>query len=142
MEIINYLKINELIQTSGQPKVKEFELIYKSGANTVVNLALPDHKEAISNEGELVTKHGMNYIHIPVVWQSPQPEQYQLFQDILRAHATKSIWVHCALNWRVASFIYLYRTKCLGISESEAKKALLSIWEPNDVWSKFIVDNA
>lgn len=142
MEIINYLKINELIHTSGQPKADEFGLIHKSGVNTVVNLALPDHKEAISNEGALVTEHGMNYIHIPVVWQSPKAEQYQLFQNVMKAHESNGIWIHCALNWRVASFIYLYRTKCLGVSESEAKETLLSIWEPNDVWSKFISENA
>lgn len=142
MDIINYVKISDGIQTSGQPKKHEFESIHDTGTQTVVNLALPDHKEAIPNEGALVTALGMIYIHIPVVWQSPQPEQYQLFESVMKAHASMSIWIHCALNWRVASFIYLYRTRCLGISPPEAKITLTEVWEPNDVWSDFIKANA
>lgn len=142
MNIVNYMKISDLIQTSGQPKSEDFGLICKTGVETVINLALPDHEEAIPHEGKLVTGYGMNYIHIPVVWQSPKPEQYLLFQSIMQAHRDTGVWVHCALNWRVASFIYLYRTQCLGVSEMEARETLAEVWEPNDVWSAFIESNA
>lgn len=142
MEIVNYLKISDHIQTSGQPKEDEFELIRATGVDTVVNLAMPDSKTAIVNEGELVTKNGMNYIHIPVVWKSPTTEQFELFFSIMSLHADKSIWTHCALNWRVASFIFLYRTKKLGIPQEEALKSLEKIWTPDEVWTTFLEKNA
>jgi len=141
MEILNYMKISKLIQTSGQPKPEEFELIRLSGVETIINLAMPDSDSAISNEGELVSKNNMNYIHIPVVWQKPKKDQFNLFKSVMEFHKEKSIWVHCALNWRVSSFIYLYRTKSLGVPESEANKLLTSVWEPNETWSKFISNN-
>lgn len=142
MEILNYLKINDLIHTSGQPGREDFRLIAETGAVGVINLAMPDHESALSNEGELVTSTGMNYFHIPVIWSQPEPEQYALFQTIMLAHSKKIIWVHCALNWRVSSFMYLYQTKCLGVSENQARKMLTTIWSPDDVWARFIKDNA
>lgn len=142
MEIVNYLKISDYIQTSGQPKENEFELIKATGVDTVVNLAMPDSKAAIVNEGELVTKNNMNYIHIPVVWTSPTVEQFELFSSILAYHSDKKIWIHCALNWRVASFIFLYRTKKLGVPQEEALKSLEKIWSPDAVWATFLKKNA
>ena len=142
MEIINYLKIKEGIQTSGQPKVDDFAAIRVSGVHTVINLAMPDSETALSDEGKLVSENGMNYIHIPVVWKSPKEEQYTLFTSVMELHSKKSIWIHCALNWRVASFMYLYSTKHLGIPEKEARKNLESIWTPNKTWSEFIKNNS
>jgi protein tyrosine phosphatase (PTP) superfamily phosphohydrolase (DUF442 family) len=142
MEIVNYLKISDYIQTSGQPKENEFELIKATGVDTVVNLAMPDSNTAIVNEGELVTKNNMNYIHIPVVWTSPTVEQFELFSSILSHHSDKKIWIHCALNWRVASFIFLYRTKKLGVPQEEALISLEKIWSPDAVWATFLKKNA
>jgi protein tyrosine phosphatase (PTP) superfamily phosphohydrolase (DUF442 family) len=138
MNILNYLKINDHLQTSGQPKADEFKSIAEAGVNTVINLAMPDSDTAIANEGELVSSEGMNYIHIPVVWQQPKVEQFELFAQILEYHKDKSVWVHCALNWRVSSFIYLYRTKCLIVGKDEAWKTMEKLWTPNEVWSEFI----
>ncbi len=142
MDIINYLKIKDGIQTSGQPKAADFASIRATGVNTVINLAMPDSDTALGNEGELVSENGMNYIHIPVVWKSPKNEQFELFSSIMEFHAEKSIWIHCALNWRVASFIYLYSTKQLGIPEKEARKKMKTIWNPNETWAAFIEKNS
>jgi protein tyrosine phosphatase (PTP) superfamily phosphohydrolase (DUF442 family) len=142
MDILNYVKVSDLIQTSGQPSSEAFANIRETGVETVINLSMPDHETAISNEGELVTTNGMNYIHIPVVWQSPKQTQLALFQSIMQAHQHKSIWVHCALNRRVSCFIYLYRTQYLGVPASVAKETLVSVWDPDATWSTFIANNS
>ena len=56
MDIINYLKIKEGIQTSGQPKEDDFALIRETGVNTVINLAMHDSETALTNEGEVVCR--------------------------------------------------------------------------------------
>lgn len=142
MQILNYQKVTKNIHTSGQPNSDEFLFIAEAGVDTVVNLAMPDHEKAVANEGALVTSLGMNYIHIPIVWHHPKIEQYELFRAIMQAHTNKSIWVHCALNWRVASFIYLYSIQHLEVSEWQAKAALHNIWTPDETWSAFIKQNA
>ncbi len=141
MKILNYLKINDYIQTSGQPKADEIRIIAETGVTTIINLAMPDSDTAIANEGELVSSAGMNYIHIPVVWQKPKVEQFELFAQILEYHKDKSIWVHCALNWRVSSFIYIYRTKYLNVEKAEAWRTMQKLWTPNEVWTEFIEKN-
>lgn len=141
MDILNYVKVNDWIHTSGQPTAEQFSAIQQTGTKTVINLAMPDHKTAIANEGEIVTSLGMNFLHIPVVWDAPKTEQYQLFQHVMQAHNQQSIWIHCALNWRVSCFMYLYKTGCLGIPKDQAEDDLLSIWEPNEVWRQFIESN-
>jgi hypothetical protein len=56
INIINYLKIKEGIQTSGQPKENNLALICETGVNTVINLAMHDSETAWTNEGEVVSK--------------------------------------------------------------------------------------
>lgn len=137
MEIKNYIKVSEYIHTSGQPKKGQFGHIADLGVKTVVNLAMPDSDNAIADEGKIVASNKMNYIHIPVVWEAPEVYQFNLFRAILNLHKTEKIWVHCALNWRVSSFIYLYKIVELGESESEAYSHLTVVWKPNKVWSAF-----
>ena len=124
MKILNYEKVSDLLHTSGQPRQEEFQLIANLGVDTVINLAMPDSDNAIADEGFLVTSSGMNYFHIPVVWEQPGVDQFELFASLLTHHRQRKVWVHCALNWRVSSFIYLYRVHCLGGDPDEAYKAL------------------
>jgi hypothetical protein len=48
------------------------------------------------------------------------------------------IFVHCAMNMRVSAFVYLYRYLILEVSEAEAHSSLISVWQPNPTWQKFI----
>ncbi len=49
-KILNYIKINELISTSGQPKIEELELIANEGFEVVINLAMPTTSNALEYE--------------------------------------------------------------------------------------------
>ncbi len=142
MNIKNYVQITENIHTSGQPTAEDFELIACMGIETVVNLAMPDSDGAIPDEGAIVTRLGMNYVHVPVVWQKPTQAQFELFVSIMQFHQKRKIWVHCALNWRVSAFFYLYKTKYLGSDPQSAREALLEMWELDEVWSQFIDDQS
>ena len=70
-KILNYIKINELIATSGQLKIAEFELIANEGFEVIINLALNNSSNAIENEDKIVTDLNMTYIHIPVNFENP-----------------------------------------------------------------------
>jgi hypothetical protein len=48
--------------------------------------------------------------------------------------------VHCAANKRVSAFVYLYRVLHEGVPEEEARKDLHAIWQPDEVWSRFIAE--
>jgi len=138
MKVKNFLQIDERLASSGQPKPKQFKIIANQGYAYVINLAMPDSINAVSNEGKLVTKQGMQYIHIPVNWDAPNIEQFEFFRSVLNLLKQQKVWVHCALNMRVSSFIYLYKV----IEENEDRESawarMETIWKPNAVWQSFI----
>ena len=140
--IYNYLKISDKIATAGQPSVEEFSHIKQAGYQIVVNLALKDSSNALRNEKEIVEAEGMQYIHIPVIWENPTEDKLQEFIQIMKSNVDKKVFVHCAANKRVSAFIYLYRRSQEGIDEQKAKKDLQQIWIPNETWQQFIQDVA
>lgn len=137
-EIYNYLKISDSVATAGQPTEAQFSTIKESGYQVVVNLARPDSPNALSNEQAIVESLGMQYIHIPVIWENPTFEDISRFFSVMETNADKSVFVHCAANMRVSTFVYLYRLVHAGMTEEQAKQDLHRIWTPNETWQTFI----
>lgn len=140
MNIHDYIKIDDRISTSGQPKAEDFAEIAKQGYQTVINLALPTSDHALPDEGSIVTRTGMNYVHIPVVWEAPRVEQFRKFADTLQQNKDEKIWVHCVVNMRVSCFMYLYHRKVRGMPEAEARALMNRIWDPGkfEQWRRFV----
>ena len=55
-----------------------------------------------------------------------------------RADADRRVYVHCVANFRVSTFMYLYRTLVLGQPPEDALADLHAIWQPYDWWQAFI----
>ncbi|MBP5972264.1 protein tyrosine phosphatase family protein [Brasilonema sp. CT11] len=137
-DIYNYIKISDLIATSGQPTTKEFSAIQQAGYQIVVNLALPESTNALPEEKQIVESQGMQYVHIPVVWEKPTIENVNDFFSVMEANTQKKVFVHCIANKRVSAFIYLYYRLHEHMSEEDAKKELHKIWVPNEIWQNFM----
>lgn len=137
-DIYNFLALSDAIGTAGQPLAAQFSSIQNAGYQVVINLALTTSPQALLDEKEIVERQGMEYIHIPVVWESPRVEDALHFFEAMKAHAGKKIFVHCAANKRVSAFLYLYRTLHLGITQEEATRDLHQLWIPNDLWNTFM----
>ena len=136
--IYNFLKLSDTIATAGQPTEEQFSAIKEAGYQVVVNLALPDSPNALSDEKKVVEAQGMQYAHIPVIWDNPTVEDVALFFSLMEAITDKNIFIHCAANMRVSAFIYLYRRIHERMNDEDAKKDIYQIWFPNDNWHKFI----
>ena len=136
-DIYNYLAIEGVYATSGQPSESQFQLIRDAGYEVVINLAPTSVLEnSVVEERSILQDLGIEYVHIPVDFKNPTEEDFQSFQSSL--DGDKKVWVHCAANMRVSAFTYRYRTKILGQNESEAVEDLQKIWDPIGVWSEFI----
>jgi uncharacterized protein (TIGR01244 family) len=137
-QIYNFLKLSDSVATSGQPTEAQFAAIKASGYQVVVNLALTSSSNALPNEKEIVESLGMEYVHIPVVWENPTLDDVARFFNIVEANADKPVFVHCAANMRVSAFMYLYRRIHETMSEEQTKRDLHQIWIPNENWQNFI----
>jgi protein tyrosine phosphatase (PTP) superfamily phosphohydrolase (DUF442 family) len=133
-DITNYLEIYPWLGTGGMPTTGQIKSIADTGYQAVINLALDESPGAIADEKERVTRLGMKYIHIPVVWESPQISDLEQFFTIMQQLADYKVFVHCVLNMRVSVFVYLYRVIHLKEDPEDAFQDLLEIWHPDDTW--------
>ncbi len=136
--ILAYQPVHERLATSGQPTLAQFELIAQAGFRTVINLALTDASNAVAGEDRRVLELGMDYVHLPLLFAAPTVSQALRVLQLLDTLQSEKVWLHCALNMRVSSLIYLYRTHFLAIDVSEAQALLQEIWTPDVVWSDLI----
>jgi protein tyrosine phosphatase (PTP) superfamily phosphohydrolase (DUF442 family) len=135
--ITNYLRVSDQISSSGQPDEDGFRAISSAGFSTVINLAMPNSENAIPEEGSIVTELGMTYHHLPVPFDAPRTDHLKQFFGLMESLQNQNVWVHCALNYRVSAFLYLYR-RWKGMSEGEARVAVLKDWQPDATWQAFI----
>lgn len=136
--ITNFFQILPLVGTGGQPTVAQLRAVRDAGFELVVNLAMSNSTEALADEASVVAGLGIDYRHIPVVWLNPTLDDLAQFFAVMDANRDRRVFVHCMLNYRVASFMYLYRVLRLAADEEAARWDLLSIWEPDERWSAFI----
>ncbi|NND66050.1 MAG: phosphatase [Halioglobus sp.] len=137
--IYNYVPISERMTTSGQPTEHELELISRAGYSTVINLAPTSKIEnSVVNEAEVLTREGVNYVHIPVRFDAPAQQHFDRFVTALEQSANEKVWVHCAANMRVSAFVYRYRCEVLREDPTVAREDLHRVWNPPGVWKKFI----
>jgi protein tyrosine phosphatase (PTP) superfamily phosphohydrolase (DUF442 family) len=137
-EIHSFRPIGERLGTAGQPTEDQFRTVRDAGYDTVINLALPTSDHALANEGSIVTGLGMSYVHIPVDFKAPSPQDFVAFCRVMAAFDGKRVFVHCAANMRVSAFVFLYRVLHQGVGITDAEHDLHAIWQPDDVWSRFM----
>ncbi|AXI02433.1 protein tyrosine phosphatase family protein [Aquirhabdus parva] len=136
--VLVYRSIHENLATSGQPQLDEFDLIAKAGFEIVINLALTDASNAIVGEDRYVLERGMDYLNLPLLFDRPSLSQALNLLNFLHASRDKKVWLHCALNMRVSTLVYLYRIYYLKMSEPDALALLHDVWIPNDIWQQLI----
>ncbi len=107
----NYQLISNKLHSSAQPTVADFKMIKEAGIACVINLARVDSPNAIINEAQVVEENDLHYVRIPVDFKKPAVHDLEFFFNTMEQHNDKSILVHCAYNWRVSYFIYLYPIK-------------------------------
>lgn len=137
-EIYNFRAVGDGLGTAGQPTESQFGLIREAGFEAVINLALPTSDNALAHEGSIVTGLGMSYVHIPVNFNAPTSQDFRSFCRVMEAFEGRRVFVHCAANMRVSAFVFLYRVLRQRVPPSEAEGDLHAIWQPDDVWSRFM----
>lgn len=139
-EILNFYQITDTIGTGGQPTPDQFTSIRDAGFTSVINLAMPDSPNALVNEGEIVTKLGMTYIHIPVPWQSPSIQDLERFLGFMEILQKQKIFVHCAANYRASAFTNRHLRLNQNLPEEKATSPILRQWLPemDEKWKKIV----
>jgi protein tyrosine phosphatase (PTP) superfamily phosphohydrolase (DUF442 family) len=136
--IRNFVQLTDNFGTAGQPSADQFPIIAENGYRHVINIGMPDHPDALANEGELVSVLGMNYVHIPVPFDNPTPPQVSLFCKILSQIAKEKVFIHCIMNYRVSAFMYHYLSKVENRDEGDARSVMFQRWDMEPAWKKLM----
>ncbi|BFM35206.1 protein tyrosine phosphatase family protein [Acinetobacter towneri] len=138
-QIKNFQFIHERLFSSGQPTAEELKQIKEYGIGTVINLAESDAEHALSHEDKICLDVGLNYIQLPISWETPSSDQCLLLLDLVN-HLLESqmVWVHCSNNNHVSSLMYLYRQYFMDVDIATAQDFLHDIWKPNETWTGLI----
>lgn len=98
-DIYNYLSIENLFATSGQPSEAQFRLIKEACYESVINLApIGVLENSVVDEAEILENLELEYIHIPVDFGNPSESDFRDFTETLER--SRRVWVHCAAKTR------------------------------------------
>lgn len=136
--MVNYLEVSAEWSTGGSPTLADLQAAQAAGVAVVINLALADSPGILPAEGARVAELQMEYIHIPVVWEKPTPENLRDFFAALERCRGRKLFIHCVKNMRVSVFLYLYRVLRQGAEPHAAYLDMAQIWQPEGVWAAFI----
>jgi protein tyrosine phosphatase (PTP) superfamily phosphohydrolase (DUF442 family) len=124
--------------SAAQPSPDWLAKVREMKYDVVVNLAPPQSHGSLANEGGIVGARGVAYVNIPVDFTKPTAEDFRFFSEVMRANKDRSIFVHCQLNMRGATFVFLYRVIHEGADPRDVLAKLQSVWNPDPVWKRFI----
>lgn len=138
-DIYEYHGIDDRLASAGQPTEAQLAAVAREGFDVVINLALHnDPRYSLRDEPGIVRSLGMEYIHIPVAFDTPTESDMSAFFTAMERHQGQKIFAHCAANMRVSAFLGLYKAIKKGEPVDQAFAVMRTIWEPNAVWASFI----
>jgi protein tyrosine phosphatase (PTP) superfamily phosphohydrolase (DUF442 family) len=125
-DVRQFVRLSDGAATAGQPTAEQFATIRSAGYDVVINLATATSPGALAEEGDLVTRHGMTYVHIPVDFHAPAVGDVHRFFDVMDDAAARQqrVFVHCTTNKRASTFAYLYRVARRRVPEPLARRDL------------------
>ncbi|HEY0713542.1 MAG TPA: protein tyrosine phosphatase family protein, partial [Polyangia bacterium] len=135
--IKNFYRVSDRLGTGGQPTEAQLTDLATAGYDVVINLGLLDPRYCLPDEAGSLAKLGIEYHHIPVIFSDPTRADFDRFVTAMDAAAGKRVFVHCALNHRVSSFIGLYGRLRLGWSREAALAHARRFWQLDPVWQGF-----
>lgn len=137
-EAINRVEISPLLTTSGQPTEKMLQGLGKHGYEAVIFLVPTGTVGNVENEAEILKQQGIEYVHIPIKFGEPTEAHYVAFAAAMSRLAKKKVLVHCEINLRASSMVFLYRTIALKEDPAVAYESVSRVWTPRFAWKPYI----
>ena len=136
----NRIDISPTLSTSGQPTREFLASLKEEGFEAVIYLAPPTVMDALGDEPKIVGRQGLAYVNLPMDFGKPTAADFQSFTRVMQAFAGRKVFVHCQMNFRASTMVFLHRVVTLREPPGPAWQAVQRAWVPNDTWKKFLVD--
>jgi protein tyrosine phosphatase (PTP) superfamily phosphohydrolase (DUF442 family) len=131
--------IGPSLVTSGQPTAQALARLSAQGFEAVIYLAPSSVPDAIKNEGELLAKQGIQFTHIPSPFGSPTEEHFEALAAALQRLRGSKVLVHCQVNMRASTLVFLYRVIKENESPAAAWESVTRVWSPEGPWKNLVL---
>ncbi|MEO6079497.1 MAG: protein tyrosine phosphatase family protein [Steroidobacteraceae bacterium] len=134
----NVVAISPLLVTAGQPDRASLLRLKSEGYAAVISLSPADARDAVPDEAAIVKSQGLEFIHIPIPWQTPEASHLQATAAALQRLQGRKVLVHCQMNMRASAITFLYRVIHAREEPAVAFGDMKKVWTPTDQWAKFV----
>jgi len=134
----NLREISPRLVTSGQPSAAALAGLKEQGFGAVVYLAPPTVGDAVRDEDAIVGRQGLVYVNLPIDFDAPTERDVDTFVRVLDALRDRKVLVHCQVNMRASSMVFLYRVTVLKEEPRVAYDAVTGVWVPHGPWRRLI----
>jgi protein tyrosine phosphatase (PTP) superfamily phosphohydrolase (DUF442 family) len=134
----NLVEISPRLVTSGQPTAAALARLHDLGFDAVIDLAPSTVEGAVRDEEAIVRGQGLAYVNIPIDFGRPRARDVDAFLAAMAGLRERKVLVHCQVNMRASSLVFLYRVIVLKEDPRVAYDAVTGVWAPHGAWRRLI----
>jgi protein tyrosine phosphatase (PTP) superfamily phosphohydrolase (DUF442 family) len=135
----NVVVVSPRLVTSGQPTGAALRGLRAQGFDAVVYLAPSNVQDAVRDEPAIVREQRLEFVHVPIDFERPGSADVRRALAALAALRERRVLVHCQVNFRASSVVFLYRVLVEHERPEAAYEAVARVWSPNRAWRALIV---
>jgi protein tyrosine phosphatase (PTP) superfamily phosphohydrolase (DUF442 family) len=135
----NLVVIGPNLVTSGQPSAQALAGLSRHGFQAVVYLAPGSVPDAVEDEPRLVAGQGLEFIHIPIPFGAPTEAHFELLSAALQRLRGRKVLVHCQVNMRASTLVFLHRVIDGKEDPAVAWEAVTRVWSPQGPWKRLVL---
>jgi protein tyrosine phosphatase (PTP) superfamily phosphohydrolase (DUF442 family) len=136
----NVVEITPHLITSGQPTAASLADLGAMGFEAEINLNPPAAMGNVKDEATIVGKQRLIYVSIPIDFRNPSEQDFNTFAAELKKLGDRKVLVHCQVNMRASSMVFLYRVIVNKEDPQLAYKSVAQVWAPEGPWKRLIQD--
>lgn len=136
----NVVEISPQLITSGQPTAEALASLKERGIEVVIYLAPASVGDAVRDEQLITTKQGITFINLPIQFNHPSAADFDTFAALMNSLGQRKLLVHCQVNMRASTMVFLYRTIYQKVAPQLAYESVTKVWQPNTTWQQFAQD--
>ena len=132
----NVVIIDRSIVTSGQPTAESLATLRAEGFEAVIYLAPASVADAVKEEPTILARQGIEFVHVPIPFTAPTESHFDAVSAALDRLKGKKILVHCQVNMRASTMVFLYRVLHRKEAPAAAYDAVTQVWTPQGPWKQ------
>jgi len=135
----NVVAIGPHLVTSGQPTAAALAALGQQGFRAVIYLAPGTVADAVRDEPGLLASQGIEFVHIPIPFGAPTEAHFEALSAALGQREGQKVLVHCQVNMRASTMVFLHRVIKQGENPAVAWEAVTRVWSPDGPWKRMVV---